>query len=122
MLISKKQHLLNNLSLSILSLLLGYALWQAISQPYKLDTVVSAPLSFYNTEDITIQAPETISLHLQGTRNDLYKTTAHLAIHYDALQFKEGTNTLKVTTENLFLPDTVLLLHYLPIEISVTKT
>ncbi|MFT6765373.1 MAG: hypothetical protein ACJAZS_000249 [Alteromonas naphthalenivorans] len=122
MLISKKHLLLNNLSLSIISLLLGYALWQAVSQPYTLETVFQAPLSFYNTEHLSIQAPETMPIRLRGTRKDLYKTIANLAIHYDATQFSEGTHTLKATHKNLFLPDSILLLHYLPIEITVTKT
>ncbi len=122
MLISKKPHLLNTLSLSIVSLILGYSLWQAMSQPYTLHTVITVPISFYNTENLAIVAPETISLRLQGTRTDLYKTISNLALHYDAAQLETGTHTLKVTHENLFLPDSVLLLHYLPIEVTVTKT
>lgn len=122
MLTSKKPHLLNTLSLSVLSLVLGYALWQAMSQPYTLNTVLTVPLSFYNTENLTIEAPETISIRLQGTRKDLYKTIQNLAFHYDATHLKPGTHTLKVEPRNLFLPDSILLLNYLPIEITVTKT
>lgn len=122
MLISKKQHLLNTLSLSILSLILGYALWQAMSQPYKLEAKFSVPLSFYNAKNVTLEAPETITLRLQGTRKDLYKTASNLALHYDARHLEAGTHTLKVTNENLFLPESVLLLHYLPIEITATRT
>lgn len=122
MLISKKQHLLNTLSLSVLSLILGYALWQAMSQPYKLEAKFSVPLSFYNTESLTVESPETITIRLQGTRKDLYKTAVNLAIHYDAMRLEPGTHRLKITSENLFLPESVLLLHYLPIEITATKT
>lgn len=122
MLISKKPHLLNTLSLSILSLILGYSLWQVMSQPYTLHTTVTAPISFYNTENLTIETPETISLYLKGTRKDLYKTVSNIALHYDATHLKEGTQTLKITGENLFLPDSILLLNYIPIEIKVTKT
>ena len=121
MLISKKQHLLNNLSLSVLSLLMGYALWQAVSQPYTIEATFSVPLSFYNTEDLTITAPETIFIRLNGTRKNLYKMAANIAIHYNANDLPEGIITLKITPANLFLPDTVLLLHYVPIEITVTK-
>lgn len=122
MLISKKQHLLNTLSLSVLSLILGYALWQAMSQPYKLEAEFSVPLSFYNTESLTVESPETITIRLQGTRKDLYKTAVNLAIHYDAMHLEQGTHTLKITSGNLFLPESVLLLHYLPIEITATRT
>lgn len=122
MLLSKKQHLLNTFSLSILSLCLGYVLWQTMSQPYKLDATFLVPLSFYNTEGHSIEAPETITIRLYGTRKDLYKTTANLALHYDVALLASGTHTLKVSSENLFLPDSVLLLHYVPIEITITKT
>lgn len=122
MLISKKQQLLNTLSLSTLSLILGYALWQAMIQPYKLEAEFSVPLSFYNTKSLMVEAPENITIRLQGSRKDLYKTAANLALHYDATYLEPGTHTLKITSENLFLPESVLLLHYLPIEITITRT
>lgn len=122
MLTSKKPHLLNTLSLSILSLVLGYALWQAMSQPYKLDATFSVPLSFYNTDNKTLEAPENVTIGLHGTRKDLYTILPNLALHYDAAQLSKGKNTLKITHENLFLPNSVLLLHYLPTEVTVNLT
>jgi len=93
-----------------------------MSAPYKLDATFSVPLSFYNTEALALEAPETVTIHLHGTRKDLYKTIPNLALHYDAALLPSGTHTLKITPENLFLPDSVLLLHYVPIQITVTKT
>jgi hypothetical protein len=120
MLISTKQHLLNNLSLSIISLLMGYALWQSMSQPYKIDATFSIPLSFYNAENKTIDAPDELVVTLHGTRKELYKLASNFAIHLDADQLKTGEQDLKVTGHNLFLPESIVLLNYVPTAVTIT--
>ena len=121
MLISVKHHPLNNLSLSIVSLLLGYALWQSISQPHKIEATFWVPVSFYNAEHLTIDAPEFVAITLHGTRNELYKLASHLALHLDAQQLEGEKSTVKITGENLFLPDSVVLIHYEPAHVTITK-
>lgn len=122
MLISTKQHLLNNLSLSIISLLMGYALWQCMSQPYKIDATFSVPLSFYNTENKTIDAPDELVITLNGTRKELYKLAPNLAIHLDTNKLKMGEHPLKLFAHNLFLPESVVLLNYVSAPITIAQT
>ncbi len=77
-------------------------------------------MCFYNTiTDQVITAPETISLTLYGTRKDLFKITFDSALHYDAQTLHEGTQTLPITKEQIFLPESVRLVHYKPTEITI---
>lgn len=122
MLISAKQHPLNNLSLSIVSLILGYALWQTLSQPYKITTHLSVPISFYNTHNATLEAPDAVTVALHGTRKELYKLMHNLAVHIDAQTVPVGESHIQLTNKNLFLPESVLLLHYVPKELLIKKT
>lgn len=121
MLTSTKHHLLNNLSLSLISLIFGYALWQSMSQPYAITAEFSVPLSFYNNTAETLNAPETVVVTLKGTRKELYKLAPNLATHINTHVLQSGENTVKITHNNLFLPDSVQLLHCVPSAITVTK-
>ena len=122
MLISAKQHPLNNLSLSIVSLILGYTLWQALSQPHKIATKLSVPVSFYNTQGTTLEAPENVTVALHGTRKELYKLAHNLAVHIDAQAVPSGESSVSLNEKNLFLPESVRLLHYVPKELLIKKT
>jgi len=75
---------------------------------------------FYNTvADQIITAPETITITLYGTRKDLFKTMFDSAVHYDAHTFHSGTQTVPITKEHIFLPESVRLIHYKPTEITI---
>jgi|SRR3989344_1002191 len=120
MLTSTRDHLLNNLSLSIISLILGYALWQSMSQPYKIETTFSVPVSFYNTEGRNILAQEDVKVKLYGTRKELYTLVSNLAIHLDAQLYTQKHTKHMLTEKDLFLPDSIVLVHYEPKTIEIT--
>ena len=119
----QKTSRLNNALLKIFSLFLGYALWQIFSYSYKIETKLSLPLFFYNKADqALVQAPETIKVSLYGTRTELFKVASKGSIHCDATTLSEGTQKIKVAEQNIFLPETIRLVHYTPQEIKITVT
>lgn len=120
MLTSAKKHLLNNLSLSVISLFLGYTIWHILCQPHKIITHISVPVSFYNVQKNEIESPEAVIATVHGTRKELYTLLYNLAVHIDAQTVPIGESQIKITAHNLFLPESVRLLHY-P-QIAVKKT
>lgn len=109
--------LTKNIILKCTSLILGILLWCYISALFKTTLWVEVPISFYNQpEESTIQAPETVFLQLSGYRNNLRHINSHdLAIHIDATHLHEGKNPLIIHTHNLFLPDSISVVNYSPL-------
>lgn len=118
--LSVKITYLNGLALKCLALIFGYALWHSVSTYQKIQITQKIPVCFYNTQPAQIiHAPETINVTLYGTRKDLFKITFDAALHYNAQMLPTGTNTLPITKEQIFLPESVRLVHYTPTEITV---
>ncbi len=118
--LSIKKTYLNNLALKCLALIFGYGLWHCTSTHQKISITRAIPLCFYNTSaHQIISAPETIAITCYGTRKDLFKTIFDSALHYDAQTLHEGTQIVSIPKEQIFLPESVRLIHYKPIEITI---
>jgi len=77
-------------------------------------------LCFYNTEQQQIQAPETIQVELQGKRSDLLLLDLRaLAVHINAHLLTEPLQTITISKKNLFLPDSINLVHYVPSNVTI---
>lgn len=111
-----KNILWNNLTLKIMSLLLGYSFWVMISQTLPVTISLPVPLSFYNVApDIKINAPETITITLRGKRAHLnHIDYGTIAFHIDGTTLQEGKNYIPLKAEQLFLPESINLLDYNP--------
>ena len=114
MLIKAKQHLLNNLSLKILSLIIAYMLWAILSADHRTELTLRVPLSFYNAHGYVIDAPETVSIKLSAPRKELYFLSRKLAAHIDIASLELGKQNIIFDNSLLFLPDTVTLLRCSP--------
>jgi hypothetical protein len=111
---------LNNVALKCLALVFGYGLWHCVSTHQKIQITQKIPVCFYNTlSSQTITAPESITITVYGARKDLFQTTFDSALHYDAHTLQEGTHTVPITKEQIFLPESVRLVHYKPTEITI---
>ncbi len=118
--LSVKKTYLNSLALKCLALIFGYGLWHCISTHQKIQIIQKVPLCFYNTfPHQVITAPESINITCYGARKDLFKTAFDSAVHYDAQTLHEGTQTISLTKEQIFLPESVRLVHYKPTEITI---
>ncbi len=118
--LSIKTPYLNSLALKCLALIFGYGLWHCVSTHQKIEITQKVPVCFYNTlPHQLITAPENIHIKIYGARKDLFKITFDSALHYDAQTLHEGAQTVPITKEQIFLPESVRLVHYKPTEITI---
>ena len=117
-----KTELFNNVTLKVLSCLLGYAIWVTIGQSHSTSMQVAVPLCFYAMpENYAVNAPETVTIELRGKRGDLRNIdTQALALHIQADDLQEGPNQIPMSTARLFLPDDIKLINYSPSNSCIT--
>jgi hypothetical protein len=119
-----KNLLTNNISLKIISIILGYSFWHIASYNTLIQKTFTVPLSFItNNDNCTINAPEEITVTLHAKRHDfaLLDSTS-LAAHVPISTLQPGKHALKIDKQHLFLPHNVSLVHYTPSNLSVTIT
>ena len=116
------KHCLNNAPLKIMAGIFGYAFWSLMSMNYTTQRWLELPLCFYKTpSDLIIQAPETISVAISGSRVDLaHLDTSRLAVHIDTHAMSAGTHTISPTHEHLLLPTTFKITHWIPSNLVIT--
>lgn len=102
------------LALKILSLIIGFILWNIVSSYRSITLSYQVPLSFYNQTDMIINAPDTITVTLKGHRSSFFKLHTQLAYHIDCSELQKGEQEIQVKGRNLFLPDELKLVHYFP--------
>lgn len=117
-----KKHLQHNATLKVVSLILGYGLWNIVSASHTHTISIDAPVCFYHESPThEILAPTNITLELQGKKNALRNIdTSTLAIHIDASRLHHGANPLIIDRSTLFLPETINVVHYTPANIVIT--
>lgn len=94
---------------------MGFTLWYLVSDLHTITTTMKVPVYFYNTENIVVEAPETISITLRGKKSDIRHTNlSELAAHIDAQKLTQKTNHIPLTSQELFLPQTIKLVSYNP--------
>ncbi|KKP35801.1 MAG: hypothetical protein UR26_C0002G0101 [candidate division TM6 bacterium GW2011_GWF2_32_72] len=111
-----KNKILNNSTLKIASLFIGYSFWFIFSQNHKTNVSQTIPVCFYNIDEQTeIESPENLQITLNSNRQNFYSLdTKALALHIDAKDLKEGPNLVHVGGENLFLPEQIKLVQCSP--------
>lgn len=116
-----KKIICSNAPLKIISLILGYSFWYIIGHGSIINIWLTIPLSFYEIPDnITLRAPEMVSINITGKRSDLYSLDKEkLAVHINAHGLSLGYNNVSITTETLLLPDNIKLIDYRPSNILV---
>lgn len=113
----------NSLAHKACALLIGIGIWGVVSSVHDETITINTPLYFYNVPTSTkISAPSHLQLTLSGSRKDLgainYQT---LAAHIDAQKMLlQGGMVVK--SEALFLPNTVKVVHYTPMNVTLAQT
>jgi len=115
---------LNNTQIKLISLILGYCFWYVVSQSHISNITVDVPICFYKTNNtLTIEAPEKIKIQLSAKRADLYTINMKtLAFHIDMQDATQGTRILKLSEEQLLLPESIKLVRCYPANIYITVT
>lgn len=111
-----KKIIWSNIPLKLISLSLGYTFWYIFGHSHTITTWITVPLSFYNVpQHGSLQAPEYISVKISGKRSDITALDINnVSIHINAQKLREGNNLIPITSESLFLPQTIKLVHYSP--------
>ncbi len=111
----------DSLTLKVAACILGVICWLKLTYNQPIIQTVALPLSFYNiSASMNINAPEAIPIQLRATRAHLYAfNPKNFAIHIDAGQLALGKHTLAITAENLFLPDSITMVHCKPCNVEV---
>lgn len=110
----------NSLTLKLLSLFAGIGLWSVIGKIHTTTRTLQVPVTFYGPQK-NMEAPEYVTVLLAGKRADLYAIdTKSLALHINTDDLVCGENVLMPSTEQLFLPAQIKLVHWKPINAVVT--
>jgi hypothetical protein len=119
-----KKLFFSNAPLKIISLFFGYSFWYIASSHQTITITQNVPLYFSELNSTyQIQGPENIQIILQGTRSQLYTLDYNtLAAHVPTDNLKSGINGIRITGQNLFLPNTIKLVEYKPSNLTITLT
>ena len=114
-------HHLSNHLLKCAALILSILCWLHINYNQEISCSIKVPLLFEHTdEEQILHAPETVALHVQGTRNTIYShDLTESAIRIDARKLHAGKQTLALAQHMFFLPESITMLDYTPCIISV---
>jgi hypothetical protein len=112
----------NNLTLKVISLIMGFTFWFVWSDKQPTSCRVDVPLCVYNVpENAQFDAPETVKIQLSGKLKDLYDLDLdNLAVHIDGATLREGNNQCIVKNEQLLMPDDVKMTHCKPSNIMIS--
>ena len=114
----------NKLLLKSSALLVSFFLWSQLTRLHSHSITVTVPVCFYGEQDASsaYQAPETITITLNGKKKDIaLLDSALLAVHIDTATLHPGTNGIILTSKNLFLPETIAVVHYNPLPLVIIK-
>jgi hypothetical protein len=111
-----------NATLKIISLIIGYGAWWALSQSHHTTMNVTIPVCLDNEPTAyTIDQPDWLNVTLAGNRTDLSSLDLNnLALHIDGTQLHEGKNHIAVSSTTLLLPETINVVHYKPTPMTLT--
>ena len=117
-----KAFITNNLTLKVISLIMGFTFWFIWSDKQATTCRVDVPLCVYNVpEHAHFDAPESVKVELSGKLKDLYDLDLdNLAIHIDGATLHAGNNQCIVKNEQLFMPDDVKMTHCAPSNIVIS--
>jgi hypothetical protein len=120
--INQPKLIINNLTLKVLALLLGYGLWLALAhhQPTKLELII--PVLFGElVAPFQITAPQTITATIFGKRADLQKLhVSSLGAYLNLSELKQaGSYQVHISPKQIFLPSNIKLLDYSPVLVDI---
>ena len=108
-------------TINSISCILGILWWSIASQMHRSYRTITIPLCFYNTEQYTISAPETICITLAGKRSALRALNKQdIAAHIDTKALPSKKVVINLKEEHLLLPQSIKLISYIPSNLIVT--
>ena|SRR3990167_3890910 len=111
--------LTDNLTIKVISLIIGYLIWSILSQ-HQCDIVEKwIPICFYNNDNFELTTNEFIKIKLSGLRKNLWFNENN-AVHIDASFINEKKDyTFSINPEHIFLRQGINLISYEPTNIVI---
>lgn len=112
----------NRLAQKISAVVIAFFFWSELTVLHQQTTTINAPLCFFNQEQISLDAPETVTITLRGKKADLAQLHySDLAVHIDAAKLQKGKNGIVITNKDIFLPESISVVHYYPLPLVIIK-
>lgn len=126
---SLRKALTNNCIHKAGALIIGIGFWGVISPLHEDVKTVTVPLCFYSSQPIVegtstlpIGTPETVQVTLKGKRSELRTIDwQNLAAHIDTERI-DSSGKISLSNEELFLPKSVKVVNYKPLNLSIHKS
>lgn len=117
----KQAQLTNNLTIKVVSLILGFLIWSVLSEKQMARVERNLPICFYNEpENLEIKTQNSIKVKISGLRKDLWTNESN-AIHIDAsfINKEKKDYVYDIEPEHIFLRQGVNLISYKPSKIKI---
>lgn len=116
----KQAQLTNNLTIKVISLIIGFLIWSVLSEKQMAIVERNLPVCFYNEpEKLNIKTQNSIKVKISGLRKDLWTNESN-AIHIDASFITEEKDYIyEIEPEHIFLRQGVNLISYKPSKIKI---
>lgn len=113
----------NKIILKSSALIISFFIWSQLTRLHSHSITVTVPVCFYgNHAEAHDQygAPATVTVTLQGKKREIAMLDSDvLAVHIDTDTLRRGTNGIVLTNKNLFLPETITVVHYNPLPLVI---
>ncbi len=109
-----KKLIVPNIPLKATALIAGSTFWYLFSMHSMTTQQITVPLCFYQVpETLAVHGPENVTLTVRGTRRALRSMNSKkMACHVSADKMTVGNNPIRIDNTQLFLPETIKLVHY----------
>jgi hypothetical protein len=107
--------------IKIISLVFGYLFWYILSQSHTTKIWLEVPICFYDLpQNMQIDSREKIKIELSAKRCDLYTIDMeNLAFHINTQKLTPGKHIVKLSEEQLLLPEAIKMVGSWPSSIPV---
>lgn len=111
----------SNAPIKVISFMLGFLSWFLLVNSHTETITKEVPLSFYGiSKKWIVRAPEKVMVTLSGKRSYLRTLDINtLALHINGTKLKPGVQPINLSTHQLFVPNSIKLIHYIPTTLSV---
>jgi hypothetical protein len=113
--------LCTNAPLKIITLCISYSVWIILQNVLVVEQIYAVPVFFYNRADSHISAfPDCVKISLKGSQHALRTLDPDsLVLHINADHLKKGHQWQAASDGNIFVPNSVSVIHYNPALIAI---
>lgn len=118
----KKIPVTNNLTVKVVAIIFGYALWLTFSRHQPVAAEIEIPIYFFNqNKELKIDSPHNIRAKIKGLKKDIVLGSS--GVHIDLQDYHQtGEYEIEIYPDNIFLLNNLNLINYYPSKIKIQIT